>query len=40
MDGWDEKPTDPVIKDGFMNGRGSADDGYSVFTCMLAIKNL
>ena len=42
MDGWDEgrDPCDPVIVDGYMNGRGSADDGYSVFTCMLAVKNL
>ena len=38
--GWDEglSPIDPVIKDGKMYGRGSSDDGYSVFACMLAVK--
>ena len=42
MDGWDEglAPTDPVIRGEYLYGRGGADDGYSVFTCMLAIKNL
>ena len=42
MDGWDEglSPTDPVIRGEYMYGRGGADDGYSPFTCMLAIKNL
>ena len=42
MDGWDEGlgPTNPVIKGEFLYGRGGADDGYSVFTSMLAIKNL
>ena len=41
MEGWDEGlgPTKPVIRDGYLFGRGGADDGYSVFTCMLAIKN-
>ena len=42
MDGWDEGlgPTNPVIRGEFLYGRGGADDGYSVFMCMLAIKNL
>ena len=42
MDGWDEGlgPTNPVIRGEFLYGRGGADDGYSVFTSMLAIKNL
>ena len=41
MDGWDAGlgPTSPVIRDGYLYGRGGADDGYSVFTVMLAIKN-
>ena len=41
MDGWadDLSPIDPVIREGFLYGRGGADDGYSVFTVMLAIKN-
>ena len=40
-DGWHEwldGPTDPVIKDGRMYGRGASDDGYAPFTCMLAVK--
>jgi acetylornithine deacetylase/succinyl-diaminopimelate desuccinylase-like protein len=39
-EGWDadKNPTDPVIIDGCMYGRGSADDGYSAFSCMLAVK--
>ena len=42
MNGWDEGlgPITPVIRDGFLYGRGGADDGYSVFSVMLAIKNL
>lgn len=31
-------PTDPVIKDNRLYGRGSSDDGYAVFSCMLAVK--
>jgi len=42
MEGWEEglSPTDPVIRGEYLYGRGGADDGYSVFSCMLAIKNL
>ena len=41
MEPWDEGlgPTLPVIKDGYLYGRGGADDGYSVFSSMLGIKN-
>jgi acetylornithine deacetylase/succinyl-diaminopimelate desuccinylase-like protein len=40
--GWEEglHPTDPVIRDNHMYGRGSADDGYSAFACMLAVKSV
>jgi len=37
-DGWLTNPTEPVIKGDLMYGRGAHDDGYAVFTCMLAIK--
>jgi acetylornithine deacetylase/succinyl-diaminopimelate desuccinylase-like protein len=39
-DGWDEDkhPTNATIKDGWMYGRGCADDGYAAFTTLLAIK--
>lgn len=42
MEGWAEGlgPTDPVIRGEYLYGRGGADDGYSAFSCMLAIKNL
>jgi len=38
--GWEEgvSPTDPIIRGDFMWGRGSCDDGYSAFACMLAVK--
>ena len=38
--GWAEGlgPTTPVIKDGWLYGRGGADDGYSIFSAVTAIK--
>ena len=40
MDGWEEGlgPCLPVIKDGYLYGRGSSDDGYAVFAALLSIK--
>jgi acetylornithine deacetylase/succinyl-diaminopimelate desuccinylase-like protein len=40
--GWDEglSATDPVIRGDYMYGRGSSDDGYSAFSCMLAVKSI
>jgi len=42
MEPWAEGlgPITPVIRGDYLYGRGGADDGYAVFTCMLAIKNL
>jgi len=37
-EGWKTNPADPVIIDGRMYGRGSADDGYALFTAVTAIK--
>jgi acetylornithine deacetylase/succinyl-diaminopimelate desuccinylase-like protein len=39
-EGWhpDIGPTNPVIKGDIMYGRGSSDDGYAAFSCMLAVK--
>ena len=37
-DGWTTNPADPVIKDGRLYGRGSADDGYALFTAITAVK--
>lgn len=38
--GWAEGlgPTTPVIKDGFLYGRGAADDGYAIFSSIIGIK--
>ena len=38
--GWDKdkSPTNPVIIDGHLFGRGSADDGYASFSILTAIK--
>ena len=42
MTGWDDDlgPWKPVIKDGKLYGRGGADDGYSVFASLTALKAL
>jgi hypothetical protein len=42
MTGWNEGmgATIPVVKDGKLYGRGGADDGYSTYSTMLAIKSL
>lgn len=39
---WSEglAPYDPVLKDGFLYGRGGVDDGYAFFSCILTIKAL
>ena len=38
--GWDSDkgPTKPLIKNGKLYGRGSADDGYAFYACLLAVK--
>ena len=40
LEGWGEGlgPTNPVIRGELLYGRGSSDDGYAPFACMLAIK--
>jgi len=40
MEGWFEglHPTDPVIRGDLMYGRGSSDDGYAPFACLMAVK--
>lgn len=42
MSGWDEDlaPWQPVIKDGRLYGRGGADDGYSAYASLTAIRAL
>ena len=37
-EGWTTDPIDPIVKDGYLLGRGSADDGYAYFSSLLAIK--
>ncbi len=38
--GWTTDPTDPVVKDGKLYGRGSCDDCYAVYSALLSIKAL
>jgi len=40
MDGWEEGlgPLTPVIRDGYLYGRGASDDGYATFTIVESIK--
>jgi acetylornithine deacetylase/succinyl-diaminopimelate desuccinylase-like protein len=42
LDGWEEGtgPHTPIIKDDKLYGRGSVDDGYSVYGGLLSIKAL
>jgi len=37
-EGWNTDPCDPVIKDGWLYGRGSSDDGYALLTAVTALK--
>lgn len=36
--GWSRDPYDPVIAEGYLYGRASADDGYALTSMLLAIK--
>jgi len=40
--GWDPdiSPTSGLIRDGKLYGRGGGDDGYAVYTCVIAVKVL
>ena len=40
MDGWMEGlgPLTPVIRDGYLYGRGASDDGYALFSIVESIK--
>lgn len=42
MVGWEPGlgPWTPVLRDGKLYGRGSADDGYAIFACVSAVKAL
>lgn len=39
-DDWDEGlgPITPVVRNGYLYGRGGADDGYAPFASLLAVK--
>ena len=38
-EGWSTDPWEPVVKeDGKLYGRGGVDDGYAVYTAILAVK--
>jgi acetylornithine deacetylase/succinyl-diaminopimelate desuccinylase-like protein len=36
--GWKYDPTDPVVENGKLYGRGSSDDCYSLYSAVLAVK--
>lgn len=40
MGGWDadKSPTNPIIQNNRLYGRGSGDDGYAAFSSMLCVK--
>jgi acetylornithine deacetylase/succinyl-diaminopimelate desuccinylase-like protein len=39
-EGWTHPPTEPVVENGKLYGRGSSDDCYSFFSAILAVKAL